>query len=237
MSNVAIQTSSIPVGFCFTNWQESWPTLVALLSGNLADIGNFVNIGNAIPSLANQDKPWIRSNSDGSIDKTYTFTSGVWVAKHPAAEGTVILYNGSEASIDAFDGGETAVLTWNTGPMWKRIPEMAARFPLEPGTLPSATVIAVAGVGGQEKVTLDLKEIPSHNHTPTSADVGKFINVANAHPDQSINRTGSLDYKLADLAPAGGDPANANATQPHDNIPPYYGIFFLKKTSRTHYRL
>src|SRR5574342_502464 len=132
MGNVLLSTAVVPTDFCFTSWQESWPSLVALLSGQFNRSGTGINFGNQVPAMIDQDKPWFRTNSDGTPDRLYSFSGGLWLAKHPLPPGAVIMYEGTEASIETFDGGEGGPIGPTFGAFWEKVSEMNARSPIGP---------------------------------------------------------------------------------------------------------
>jgi len=235
--NVNITTSSVPQGFCFTDWQTSWPTLVALLSGNLPGDPSF-NFGSATPSAANQGKAWFRLNADGSPDRWYVFTSGVWAAKHPAAQGTIIMWEGAEVDIPTFDGGEVAAVTAFTGPMWERVTEMDGRFPVGPGTLASTAVIAIGDQGGEEKHSLTVAEIAPHTHTVRAVladtDGGSQVQrLRNMTSTEVSSQQTVTDSAGGSIVP----PATVAVVEGHNTMPPYNSVWFLRKTARTYYRV
>jgi hypothetical protein len=245
--NVAITTSSVPAGFCFQSFQNDWSFLVSLLSGNLANVGNFVNTGSATPIPANQDKYWLRDNADGTPDKIYRFTSGVWVAAHPIPPGfTMIAPAGLIASdIPTLDGGEAAALTVFTGPMWEVDTDFSARFPVGPGTLASGLVLNPGDSGGEEKHSLALSEIPSHKHFCVDDSQGTgTVSTARFVADRSPNTGNAYDLvgsdNTAGIGPTsntGGDGSASGAAAAHNTMPPYKCRIFIRRTLRRFYRL
>lgn len=229
MGNVAINTSSVPVGFCFTDWATSWPQLVGLLNGT-ADVSPNVHIGEAAP--ADLTKAWLKTIS-GVPDRLYYFASGVWLAKHPIPVGfTMLAPAGTElADINTLDGGETGAVTAFTGPMWAEDEDFRAMFPIGPGTLASGTAIAEGDTGGEEKHSLTVPEIPAHHHVvlASQSDVGSGSAGLRLRPN-SVESDSD-----ADTASTGGDPTTGLVV-PHNNVPPYRARYFLKRTARSHYR-
>lgn len=229
---VTITTASVSEDFCPSTLREAWPLLVSLLGAEISGMA-FFNYGNTTPSPDNQDKPWRRLNTNGTPDREYDYVGGVWLARHPVAPGTIIMYDGAEATIDTFDGGEAGTVSETTGPMWERVTALNARFPLGVGTLPSGAAVAVTNTGGEEKHTLIEEEIPAHTHalhyTPNHAtDNG-------AGPDIEVFRTASASDPSLSPDSFGGDADSE--TVAHNTMPPYYAVFFLRKTSRLYYRL
>lgn len=231
---VTISSASVPTDYCPSTLQTAWPFLVGLLSAELAgENATYVKGPTTPASPDDQDKPWLRLNSDGTMDRWYVYHGGVWIARHPFPTGAIIIYDGAEASIDTYDGGEAGTVTATTGPMWERVTALNARFPLGVGTLPSGTAVAVTNTGGEEKHTLIEEEIPAHTHalhyTPNHAtDNG-------AGPDIEVFRTATASDPSLSPDSFGGDADNE--TVAHNTMPPYYTVFFLKKTARQFYRL
>lgn len=227
MGNIAISTSNVPEGFCFESWRLSWPSLVALLSGN-ADLSVNVEIGEAAP--ADLSKLWFKTIS-GVPDRAYYFASGVWLAKHPFPTGFTVLAPAgtSLADIDTLDGGEVGAVTAFSGPMWTEDTDFRGVFPIGPGTLPSGLVINEGDTGGEEKHSLTVPEIPAHVH-PLQA---KPLVVEFGSDTVRLVPT-TLEASESNSGPAGGD-ANGIVV-PHQNMPPYLGRYWIKRTGRSHYR-
>lgn len=229
-ANVIISTASVPSDYCPPSIQTAWPFLVTLLSAQLEGSTNTFNYGKTTPAPEDQGKPWLRLNSDNTPDRWYVFTNGAWLAPHSSAEGTIILYEGTEASIDTFDGGEAGVIASTTGPMWAKVSGMEGRFPVFPGTL-GTTVIGVNSTGGVHEVTLTEPHIPKHTHEikyNSQQDVGVDTNRIR----HLLTQSGSLEFETKSW---GGD-VDGN-TVAHTNLPPYVGKWFLKKTARKYYRI
>lgn len=230
--DVNITTASVPEDFCFQNWPQGWAFLVSLLSAEVAGTASFFNYGPNTPAPDERDRPWIRLDASGNIDKMYSYSNGAWVAKHPAAPGDVIMYEGTEASIDTHDGGEAGAITATTGPMWQKVSTINGRFPLGPGTLASGATVNVGDTGGAEEHILTRAELPNVSVDTLSQ---RRINVQDG---------GSAVVTTPDTASTGAAfQATALPTEPlgdgdgHNNMPPYLGIWFIRRTSRTHYRI
>lgn len=226
MGNVVVSTANVPEGFCPSWMIEKWPELVSLLSAQLNGSLNTFNYGSSTPDPSDQDKPWLKLDANGYPDGQYwVFNNGFWVKKHPLPVGSIMLWEGDITAIDTFDGGETAAVSVLTGPMWEQVTGLKGRFPVGAGPLPtSGTIVNPTDTGGEENHTLTLSELPAHSHT------------VNAKNDESGGTGGDR------LRPV-TDPNNATVTsqevgddQPHNNMPPYYGIHFIRRTQRQFYR-
>jgi hypothetical protein len=230
MPNIAITTASVPADYCGNSLRETWAFLVSLLQATLVGEVNLFNYGATTPAPDDQDKPWIKLDANGNIERIYSYSNGAWVARHPVAAGTVIMYEGSEASIPTFDGGEAGTVTATTGPMWEKVSQLDARFPMGPGTLPSGLVVNVGDTGGEEKHELTEEEIPQHTHVIKFTE-HQDLQVSDDKKRQLFDENGSNTF----TPPTFGGDEDGN-TVAHNTLPPYRGIFFLRKTARTHYR-
>lgn len=106
------------------------------------------------------------------------------------------------------------------------LPDLRSRLPVHTGQLPGGESYVAGQTGGTETVTLQLANLPPHNHgplgastTPTSATANSGLTIAGG-----INRfrPGPATQSLA--------PASMTSTgnsQPHENIQPYLCINFI----------
>ncbi len=227
---IPIRTSSVPTGFCFVDWQTSFPELVALEYGE-ADLSVNLAISEAPPT--DTTKAWLKLIS-GVPDKLYWFASGVWVAKN-STFGTILAPEGhtrdSIAALDGGDGDPDAPVTAFTGPMWEIDTAFEALFPIGPGTLASGVIISEGDAGGEEKHSLTTAEMPPHFHQllVAQSNTGGGSDVQRLRPDATLAESD------ANSALTGGDPVTMLVT-PHNNMPPWRARYFIKRTSRTHYR-
>jgi microcystin-dependent protein len=180
---------------------------------------------------------------------------GAWLSRHPDAAGKVIMFEGAEADIPTFDGGEAGAVTDISGPMWEKVSEMDARMPIGPGTLPSTTAIGIGDTGGEEKHELTEGEMPTHRHkvvanvdqNPGPAagglDIGsnsfiaKSSNFDGAGGPNSYHLGGATPEPTLALTTAVGGSGSPKATESHNTLPPYRAIWFIRKTARKNYRL
>lgn len=228
--NFTVSTLGVPVGFCFTNWTQAWPTLVSLLEVSSGDFNGIVD-GNTPPAAVDRDKPWFRRNADGTPDGWYGFASGSWLKKAELpAPGVGAMWWGAEVDIVTLDGGEAGAISATTGAFWEKVSAMDGRFPLGPGTLNGAAV-AVGATGGAGTVELEIENIPRHDH----GFGGKRV----LH---QLIPAGGGDFSLSSGNQAiasqftsdGGNPDNS--TEPHANVPPYLATFFIRRTGRLYHR-
>lgn len=229
--NVAISSSSIPIGLCLPITDAQWQLLVALLSGT-ADVSVNVHIGEAAPS--DLTKIWFKTIS-GVPDREYYFASGVWLAKHPIPVGFTMLAPAgtSLADIDTLDGGEAGPVTAFTGPMWEEDTDFQARFPIGPGEFPSGAVLAEGATGGEETHALTVEELAPHSHVVLASmdetGGGTAINRLRINSNEA-----NSDLNTANT---GGDAVTPGLNgKGHNTVPPYRVRFFIKRTARGWYR-
>lgn len=230
-TQIALTTLDVPSTFCFQSWQQAWPVLAGLLQASFAAELQTVNFGNTTPAATDRDKPLFLTNPDGTPQSGawYAFANGSWLAKHPLSPGIIMLWDGLEADITTLDGGEAGTITTTTGPFWQRLTAMDARVPLGVGTLPGGTAVAVGDVGGAETVTLDLENIPSHDHgIPNKKLIHQTLTSG------TLEQTGGNDLSVTTFKADGGK--SDGTTKPHSNLPPYRGIFYIKRTARLYLR-
>jgi len=224
---------SLPVNYCPTNYQ----TLANdIISGTQAifnsTIGNsFFNFGASFPAINNRVYPWL---DDQGL--WWIFTQGFWIRKNTveAAGQERRMFVGSTIDLGLYDGGDGAVtVTSVTGPMWEIDAAFAARFPVGVGAFAASGAVAVNGtatataVVGEDQHTLTVPEMPKHTHSMTwdSNDTsgGNQLNTLYYGPEANIPNN-----MIKDTGSTGGDVA-------HNNLPPFYGVYFIKRTARVYY--
>ena len=218
---------------CYEDLQEHAVDLVSQMTGTVLDGSLKYIISETAPGADDRDKLWIKTSSGAPV-RQYIFYNGAWVWPHniPAADGRVIIYTGSAASVDTLDGGTSGVAKSASGPFWKIVTELSGRFPLGVGTLESGTSVAVTDTGGEEKHTLIQDELPDHEHTLT---VNEFNN-------WDSSNASAAQFLLGDQAVQSANSSKPNVTvdgggsdEAHNNMPPYYGVYFIKRTARQYY--
>jgi hypothetical protein len=220
----------VPANTCYESPAVDWPKLVSNITANLTGSLSTVNSGTSTPAAADRDKPWLRSNADGSDDGQWVYYNGFWVQKHPAAVGLVAMYEGALADITTFDGGEVGAVTNMTGAFWEEVTAMRARSPIHPGTLASGTIINIGDDLGEEKHLLIVSEMPAHIHEYDETNGARILTKVSSGKVGDIDQTGSLDYDFAEaIESTGGDTA-------HNTIHPVRGIFFIRRTARLYRR-
>lgn len=133
---VTLVAGQLPQGFCFQTPQQYYEAIIAATSAFLP--GNFstFNFGNTVPDPGDQDKPWLRLDVNGDIDRWYVFV-GQWRAPNPIPPSSLErrIFRGSGVDIWSYDGGDGTdpgvnPPTDTTGAMWQRDLTFNERFPL-----------------------------------------------------------------------------------------------------------
>lgn len=94
---LSISFDNPDVGECPSNLQELTDSLNARISGVLeGDFKPYVT-GAATPSVDDQDKVWMRQDSNGRPIGTYVFYSGTWRKQYNANMGQIVMYSGDPA--------------------------------------------------------------------------------------------------------------------------------------------
>jgi len=227
-----VQIGGIPE--CNETWNELLTNIIAAVQVQIPTAVSYV-IQSSVPSVSDQDKLWVKLVG-GYLEGSYAFNNGIWARPHPIAASSEErkIFVGSSGSIDTYDGGEVATVGDATGPFWEIATEFEARMPLGVGTLPiSTTVVAVTAEGGADKHTLAADELPEHTHD-FKLNQYALTDSSNPPPNQLL-ASNTSPVTAGGTAPdvtidGGGD------GQAHDNMPPYIGVYFIKRTARIYHR-
>lgn len=153
-----------------------------------------------------------------------------------------------------FDGGDGVGVAPAplSGPMWEVVTEMAAKMPLAAGTLsygtpPITTVVGVGDEGGEQKHVLLDTELALHRHYLASSQFGAGDSATNLDPVTTMMQGSGgdsmpLNYKLkgsnALTEPATfGLSSIVGSNVAHENMPPYRGMNWLRRTTRLFYAI
>ena len=226
---ITLTPPSLPVSYCPLNYQNLANDIIGGTQATFnSTIGNsFFNFGPSIPAINNRIYPWLDVNGQWWI-----FSQGVWLYKNPVVKEGYDrrIFVGTTTDLLSYDGGDgTAVAGDTFGPMWMVDTSFDARFPVGVGTFVTSGAVAVNGtatstsVVGEDKHTLTVSELAAHTH-----NVGRYINDSRSGGDLKFmdltNGTGTVGISSS----TGGDAA-------HNNLPPFCGVYFIKRTSRIYY--
>lgn len=230
MIEIPITSATVPSPLDCVVSNANWQSLVSLLQATFPEDASIFNTGNTEPAPSRRVYPWYRSNADGTPDRWYKYSMGAWISLHEMPPGSVIMYEGTEVSIDTFDGGSAGAITSISGPMWEKVTSMNARFPIGPGTLPSTTVIGIGDTGGNEEVSLTVAQMPPHTHAIrlNANDDGGSGSGGDEPDDSDPTLAGNL-FGETEEEGGSGSPA---AVEAHDNMPPWKAIWFIRRTAR-----
>jgi hypothetical protein len=209
---------------CFSSIQELNNAIVNGISAQALNTLAYV-LSDTTPSADDRDKLWLKTVS-GAPERWYVYYNGLWVSPHqiPASDNRLILYKGTSASVATLDGGNSNAVDAADGPFWEIDTDLSAKFPVGVGTFESGASVAVTGTGGSEKHTLTTSELPAHTHDLS-------INGLNAQLDSTTGNEygadGNQEESLTTESTGGGEA--------HNNLPPYFGVYFLKRTARIYY--
>lgn len=241
---ITITAPSLPSGYC-------WPASPQQYANDLIDWGltaefnfettnTFFNTGSSTPGADYRGYPWLRDgatnpNEDGWF--IWDATLSRWIKPHAVPPGSSVrwIWVGASSDVTTFDGGNANAVADADGPMWEvdSTADLAGKFLVTVGSFAASGDVAVngiatsTGVSGEDKHTLTEAEIPAHTHQ-VSAMQGLDI-------DESSNRTlagtdGNAD-EFQDEIPS---ESTGDGTA-HNNLPPFYGVFLIKRTARKFY--
>ncbi len=238
---------TLPEDFCPADWQAVADALIEGAVFRLDSTGySFYNYGDTTPAPENRVYPWLRTET-GRPDRWYVYSDGYWLSKYPIPTDTdmVHIWRGTNdaAGLWAYDGGDgtdPALATMFSGSFWEVDTGLSGKFLVGVGTVGS-TAVAADDTGGAASTTLTEANIPEHEHF-TAANVGSGDALLD---DSHIAREGSVsgdyDYILAhtDTEPTLGatSPYGTAAPTAVPTVPPYVGVYFVKRTIRKYYSI
>jgi len=237
-SPIKFISTTLPEGTCYTTEQMRFNGFAAALQGFFPGNVTLWNYGNSVPTADNQDKPWLRLNANGSLDRVYIYFNGNWVSPHAIQDNAyVAIWTSDLTSLALFDGGDNNAPGDASGPMWEEVVALRAKFPLGAGTLPSTTVVAIGETGGEENHTLLLPEVPKHQHAvgTGSGQAGNNTEYIGVTGSGSTTALTTAVLHQSNTTYTGG--AADGSTTPHNTMPPYLGVTYIRRSSRIFYKV
>lgn len=223
---VILQAGSVPTETCFESIQQLYNTFINNTTAYVAGGYSLFNYGDSTPAVDDQDRPWIRTIS-GKPDRIYSFVDGKWVSKHPVpALGNLRqMWVGSEADLETYDGGAAGTANEMAGPFWQIDTAMSAKFPVGVGDFAAS----VTDTGGEKDTTLEEKNLPPHTHdlNYTESALKNTNGALNDGEGHFISGAKTVNGMIR----AGSGQTSESFT----NLPPYYGVYFIKRTVREYY--
>ena len=243
---ITLTAPSLPANYCPASYQKLANDIIGGTQATFnSTIGNsFFNFGPTYPAINNRIYPWLDENGQWWI-----YDQGFWLRKNPVtAAYERRIYVGTTTDLLSYDGGDgTATATSTTGPMWEVDTEFEARFPVGVGAFVASGAVAVMGkatstaIVGEDQHKLTIPELAAHTHDVaikvfghggedgdrSAADGGTTSNTVTNNT--TIFPSSTIDPDLdAKAVSVGGDIA-------HNNLPPFYGVYFIKRTIRVYY--
>lgn len=203
-----------------------------MLQAILNQTGEKIIIQSAIPGSEDADKLWIK-NSGTSSDGWFIFFNGVWCRPYyvPPDSDEIKIWNGTLTDAKLLDRPLGALpapdpVSDTSGPFWQEATEFQGRTPFgqNGGTIMQGTD------GGEEKHVLTIAEMPSHTHVLT---INAGNNGGGGAAIEGIT-SGAYNIVPPTVIPLQNSwqVANAGSDVAHQNMPPWRGVFFLKRTAR-----
>lgn len=223
---------TLPPGTCYTTEQARLVAFAAAMRAVLAG-QSFFSQGPDIPDPEFNNYLWYRTT-----DGLWYFYSGGWLSPVPPSYNTheLRMWDGSLGDLATYDGGDTDAPSDRSGPMWEVAAVLEGRVPVGVGTLqPSGTAVAVTGTGGADEHTLTDDEVPPTAINPLDSNNEPIT-------DKRMQKSGDTFGFSAFNGDFSGEDAGGRMTdillevagggQPHPNMPPYYGVYFIRWTGR-----
>jgi hypothetical protein len=240
--NIPVTAGTLPPGSCPANGdlQALLDFLVSAMS--ITFPSSFAGVTASQTRPIDQTQIWLQLDSLGRPIRLYKYVAGAWLAQHPLPSNFVMIWPYTLPDFTTFDGGDGNSLTATSGPMWKAAqdlsgnPILAGQVPLGVGTLkPSGGQVAVTQTGGEDVHSLIVSELAPHSHTTSPLTIASANgNYGGSGPLISNLGNGGSDIQPVQINSTGGL-GTPPVVVPHNTLPPYYGVYFIQRTSRQFY--
>ena len=244
---ITLTPPSLPVSYCPLNYQNLANDIIGGTQAVFnSTIGNsFFNFGPTFPAINNRIYPWLDENGQWWI-----FDQGFWVYKNPVVAGSYErrIFVGTTTDLLSYDGGDGTVTAGDTsGPMWMVDTLLDARFPVGVGAFAASGSVAVLGtatstsVVGEDQHLLTTAEMPTHTHQVSIKTFGHGGNDGDRVAADGGTSSPTLTNNVTVFPSSTLDPdvdaiaANTGGNAAHNNLPPFYGVYFIKRTARVYY--
>jgi hypothetical protein len=244
---ITLTPPSLPVGYCPLNYQNLANDIISGTQATFnSSIGNsFFNFGSSTPALNNQVYPWLDEKGNWWVR-----VNGYWARQHPVSINSSErrIFAGPAADILSYDGGDgTATATAMTGPMWEIDANFDARFPVGVGAFAASGTVNVNGtstttsVVGEDQHLLTTAEMPTHTHQVSIKTFGHGGSDGDRVAADGGTSSPTLTNNVSVFPSSTFDPdvdaiaANTGGNVAHNNLPPFYGVYFIKRTIREYY--
>lgn len=249
-TNLTITPPTLPVGFCFSTWQDFVNTAIGGATVNFDTTGlTGLLKQDTTPSFTQRGLVWYNTASGHVL--VYDNPTGNWVMRHPVpANGAERrLWTGDLTVLQTYDGGNTTAPYGNAaGPFWEQDTAFNGRVPVGVGTLVDVANgivnIVVNGTGGHNELTLLKANLPADTVDVKTAIIGQSgvtgggptpivgstygsdpITVTSAACDATSTLLSGCFYTRGQTLPLG-------SATPIDSMNPYIGTYVIKRSSR-----
>jgi hypothetical protein len=253
--NIPVQNGNLPQGFCAPDYQTLLNAFSAVQFVNLNTISGII-VSSTPP--ADHSQAWLQLDSSGRPVRLYFFAQGAWLSLHPDFPGKMVLYNQVLPDFTIFDGGDSNTISAVSGAMWQLAATtldgsgtqvLQAAFPVGVGTFAVSGAVGVGAANvtttgqlGEDRHVINTNEMAPHTHWIANTDFADTATATDLSGTTQMNQgagghSTDLDYKLKGSA----DPAilgltsSVGAGSGHNNIPPFYGVYFFQRTNRLYY--
>jgi hypothetical protein len=252
--NIPVQNGQLVQGFCPSDYQSLLNAFSAVQFVSFDTVSGIV-VSSTPP--ADHTTAWLQLDSSGRPVRLYFFAQGAWLSLHPDFPGKMVLFNQVLPDFTIFDGGDSNTISAISGPMWQLAATtldgsgtqvLQAAFPVGVGTFAVSGTVGVGagnttstGQSGEDRHVLSVNELAQHNHWIANTDFGSSSTTDLDGTKQMTQGYGgdssALNYKLKGTTDAAvlGLTSNVGSNVGHNNIPPFYGVYFFQRTNRLYY--